>query len=299
MSAILDVVPLRSLVAIVDCGGFQRAATALHLSQGAVSQHVRRLEAAIGRPLMERDHRGVRLTADGEALLPKARELLAIHDGILRDFAMSPEKTLTVGATEHGADRLLPTVTALLSTSFPEHKTRIRLDRGAQLRTALENGAIDLAILLGPATDDQARDVGELELTWYAAPSWRPDDGRTLPLVAIDEPCALRRRALDALAMHGIVADVVCDAAHLAGFQAAVRAGLGVGLMATVGQHPDGLVKRDDLPVPEPIPLSVWGRRGLSNAVLDRAAQSLREALAAASGQGGAGGSTIALSLAG
>jgi DNA-binding transcriptional LysR family regulator len=281
MSAILDVVPLRSLVAIVDCGGFQRAATALHLSQGAVSQHVRRLEAAIGRPLMERDHRGVRLTADGEALLPKARRMLAIHDEILRDFAMGPAETLTIGATEHGADRLLPRVTALLNSTFPEHKTRIRLDRGAQLRTALENAAIDIAILLGPATDNQARDIGELELTWYAAPSWRPRKGRTLPLVAIDEPCALRRRALDALAMHGIVADVVCDAAHLAGVQAAVRAGLGVGLMATMGQHPDGLVKRDDLPVPEPMPLSVWGRPGLGVSVLDDAAHSLREMLAA------------------
>jgi DNA-binding transcriptional LysR family regulator len=282
MSAILDVVPLRSLVAIVDCGGFQRAATALHLSQGAVSQHVRRLEAAVGRPLMERDHRGVRLTADGEALLPKARRLLATHDEILRDFAMSPGETLTIGATEHGADQLLPKMTTLLSTAFPERKTRIRLDRGAQLRSALENGAIDLAILLCPATDEQGRDIGELDLTWYAAPSWRPGKGGTVPLVAIDEPCALRRRALDALARHGIAADVVCDAAHLAGVQAAVRAGLGVGLMATAGQHPDGLVKRDDLPVPDPVPLSVWARRGLGASVLDETAQSLREMLTAA-----------------
>lgn len=289
MSAILDVVPLRSLVAIVDFGGFQRAATALHLSQGAVSQHVRRLEAAIGRPLMERDHRGARLTADGEALLPRARQMLAIHDEILRDFAMSPEEMLTVGATEHGADQLLPKVTALLSSSFPERKTHIRLDRGAQLRTALENAEIDMAILLGPATDDQARDIGELELTWYAAPSWRPREGRTVPLVALEEPCALRRRALDALATHGIVADVVCDAAHLAGFQAAVRAGLGVGLMAGMGQHPDGLVKRDDLPIPEPIPLSVWGRPGLGCSILDGTAKSLREMLAATSGRDEAG----------
>ena len=40
--------------------------------------------------------------------------------------------------------------------------------------------------------------------------------------------------------MHGIAADVVCDAAYLGGVQAAVRAGLGVALMATVGRHPDG-----------------------------------------------------------
>jgi DNA-binding transcriptional LysR family regulator len=87
MSAILDVVPLRSLVAVVDYGGFQRAAHALHLSQGAVSQHVRRLESAVGRPLLEREHRGVRLTRNGEILLPKARQMLALHDEMVRDFA--------------------------------------------------------------------------------------------------------------------------------------------------------------------------------------------------------------------
>jgi DNA-binding transcriptional LysR family regulator len=282
MSAILDVVPLRSLVAVVDCGGFQRAATSLHLTQGAVSQHVRRLESAIGRPLMERDHRGVRLTAEGEVLLPKARQMLAIHDEILRDLAMSAGETLAIGSTEHGADQLLPRITALLGDSFPGRRITVRLDRGAQLRTALESGALDMALLIGPAADDQSRDVGELELTWYSAPSWTPCTGRTVPLVAIDEPCALRRRALDTLAEHGIAADVVCSAAHLGGFQAAVRAGLGVGLMANAGHPPEGLVQRSDLPVVGPIPLSVWGRRGFSASLLDEAAHSLREMLAAA-----------------
>lgn len=281
MSAILDIVPLRSLIAVVDRGGFQRAASALHLSQGAVSQHVRRLEAVIGRPLLDRDHRGVRLTSDGEALLPKARQMLAVHDEILRNFTVTPEKTLTVGSSEHVADKLLPKLTVLLNATFPEHKIRIRLDRGEQLHTALDNGAVDIALLLGPAADDQARDIGELELTWYSAPSWRLGAGQPLPLVSIDEPCALRRRALDTLAEHGIAADVVCDAAHLAGFQAAVRAGLGVGLMATVGQHPEGLVQRSDLPAAAPMPLSVRARRGLNLSLVDSAAQSLRAMLAA------------------
>jgi DNA-binding transcriptional LysR family regulator len=282
MGAILDVVPLRSLVAVVDCGGFQRAASALHLSQGAVSQHVRRLETAVGRPLMERDHRGVRLTSDGAELLGKARQMLAIHDEILRDFAVDAPETLTIGSTEHAADQLLPGLTAMLNASFPGRRIHLRLDRSAQLRSALDSGAIDMALLLGPAADDQAHDVGELDLTWYSAPKWSPPDGQTLPLVAIDEPCALRRRALDTLAAHRIAANVVCDAAHLAGFRAAVRAGLGVGLMASAGQAPDGLVKRSDLPVPAPIPLSVWARRGLNMSVINAATQSIREMLTAA-----------------
>ena len=66
MSRILEIAPLRSFVAVADCGGFRRAATSLHLSQGAVSQHVRRLEATLGRTLVERDGRGSRFTAAGD-----------------------------------------------------------------------------------------------------------------------------------------------------------------------------------------------------------------------------------------
>src|SRR5205085_10630653 len=80
MTRDLGIGPLRSFVAVADCGGFQRAATALHLTQGAVSQHVRRLESALGRPLVERHGRGSRFTPAGEELLLQARKLLALHD---------------------------------------------------------------------------------------------------------------------------------------------------------------------------------------------------------------------------
>jgi DNA-binding transcriptional LysR family regulator len=280
VNRILDVSPLRSLVAVADCGGFQRAGTALHLSQGAISQHVRRLETVVGRPLVERDGRGSRFTSEGEVMLREARRILAIHDELLRRFDADSEKTLIVGSTEHAADQLLPEVATLLNGAFPEHRIRFRLDRGVQLRAALENGTIDVALLLGPAADEQAPDVGRLELTWYSTPSWSlPPHGDPVPVVAFDEPCALRRRALETLAGHGFAADVVCEAAHLAGVKAAVRAGLGVGLMATVGQRPDGLVQRFDLPVPAPIPLSLWARRGLAPELIDCAGESLRHLL--------------------
>ncbi len=58
MHKILGIAPLRSLVAVAECGGFQRAADSLHLSQGAVSQHVKRIEATVGKPLVERHGRG-------------------------------------------------------------------------------------------------------------------------------------------------------------------------------------------------------------------------------------------------
>jgi DNA-binding transcriptional LysR family regulator len=275
MTRDLGIGPLRSFVAVADCGGFQRAATALHLTQGAVSQHVRRLESALGRTLVERDGRGSRFTADGETLLTRARRILAAHDETLRVFAVEAEPRLVIGSTEHAAAQLLPGLSAALAGTFPGHQVKFRIDRGQQLRLALADGRIDLALLLGPADDPDARTVGELPLTWFSAPGWRASG--PIPLVAFDAPCALRTRALETLAESDLPAEVGCEAAHLAGVQAAVRAGLGVALMATLGQRIEGLTVRDDLPPAAPIALSVRPRRGLAASVVEGAARALRD----------------------
>uniref|UniRef100_UPI0013D8274A LysR family transcriptional regulator n=1 Tax=Klebsiella pneumoniae TaxID=573 RepID=UPI0013D8274A len=54
----------------------------LHLTQGAVSQQIRRLEDLLGQSLFERDRGGLRLTSSGERLIAKARRLLALNDEI-------------------------------------------------------------------------------------------------------------------------------------------------------------------------------------------------------------------------
>lgn len=209
----LDIGPLRSFVAIDDCGGFQRAARSLQLSQSAISQHVRRLEAAVDRPLVVRHGRGSRFTPDGERLLTHARRILAVHDEALHAFGVEAERVLVIGSTEHAATQLLPCLSGALGAS-----TRFRIDRGTRLRAALAAGAIDLALLLGPADEPRSVPVGELELTWYAAPTWTPPaPGRPIPLAAFDDPCALRTRALETLAEAGVPAVISAESAQLAG----------------------------------------------------------------------------------
>ncbi|WP_077960552.1 LysR substrate-binding domain-containing protein [Ensifer adhaerens] len=65
----LPLTALRSFEAAGRLESFTLAASELFVSQAAISRQVRELEELIGRPLFERLHRGVRLTADGEALL--------------------------------------------------------------------------------------------------------------------------------------------------------------------------------------------------------------------------------------
>jgi DNA-binding transcriptional LysR family regulator len=278
----LDIAPLRSYVAVADAGGFQRAADVLHLSQGAISQHVRRLESAVGRPLVERRGRGFRFTADGERLLSHARRILRLHDEVLNSFSEETTETVVIGSTEHAAAQLLPYLAASLERSLPRYQIRFRIDRGTKLREGFAAGRIDLALLLGAPDDSRATTVGDLELTWYSAPGWTPPgNAESLPIVAFDSPCALRTRALDTLSNHSIPVVIRAEAMQLAGVHAAVSAGLGVALLATIEQTPEGLQARNDLPRADPIPLAVWSREGLAPAVTRHVSGALRRLLAA------------------
>jgi DNA-binding transcriptional LysR family regulator len=68
---------LRTFVAVAEERHFRRAAERLHLAQPSVSQQIRALETELGVSLLERNRRGVALTAAGAALLDEARDILA------------------------------------------------------------------------------------------------------------------------------------------------------------------------------------------------------------------------------
>ncbi|NAS26636.1 LysR family transcriptional regulator [Herbidospora sp. NEAU-GS84] len=74
----LDVV--RSFVAVVDAGRFQDAADDLSITQQAVSKRIATLERTLGVRLFTRTARGARLTVDGQAFLPHARDLLRAEE---------------------------------------------------------------------------------------------------------------------------------------------------------------------------------------------------------------------------
>jgi DNA-binding transcriptional LysR family regulator len=227
---------------------------------------------------VERHGRGSRFTSAGEDLLDHARRIVTLHDEALRHFGVETDDSIVIGSTEHAAAQLLPSLSSALASTAPGYQVRLRIDRGARLRERLAAGTIDLALLLGAPPDEHTIPVGDLALQWYSAPGWRRPRG-PVPLVAFDNPCVLRSRALETLTAHGIPAVVGAEAIQLAGVQAAVGAGVGIALMATLGQAPEGLVARDDLPTPAPLTLSVVARAGLDPAVPELVAETLRPLL--------------------
>mgnify|MGYP004485281811 CR=1 FL=1 len=275
MGHVLDILALRSLVAVADCGGFHRAAATLRVSQSAVSQHVRRLEKVLGRPVVERRGRATVFTPDGQALLSEARRILSAHDDALRRLAGPERPAITIGTTEHAADLILPAITAAL----PGYQVRYRIDRTRRLDAAVDQGALDVAVHLAEASVADGVPVGSLPLTWYAAAGWEPPTGPVWPVVAIEEPCVLRRRALTALATRGLDPQVVCDSGYVAGVLGAVRSGLGVALLAAAATMPDGLCERRDLPAVLPAAMSLRARSGADPELVDAVTVALQAVL--------------------
>ncbi|WUH91793.1 LysR family transcriptional regulator [Streptomyces sp. NBC_00433] len=72
----MDLEAVRTFVAAADAGRFQDAAAELSVTQQAVSKRIAALEKALGVRLFTRTARGARLTVDGQAFLPHARDLL-------------------------------------------------------------------------------------------------------------------------------------------------------------------------------------------------------------------------------
>lgn len=79
----MDLDHVRTFVAIVDEGGFRRAARARYLSQPSVSHHIRRLEAEMGTVLFLRGRDGCHLTDAGIRFLPFARVMLVTEQAAL------------------------------------------------------------------------------------------------------------------------------------------------------------------------------------------------------------------------
>lgn len=263
----LDLLHLRSLLMIAECGGFRRAAAALHVSQPTISQHVRLLEKRLNRQLITRTGGAIAFTESGAELLIEARRLLAVHDGLLARLQSPPQElSMVIGTDNNAADPLLPDLLSALRESFPHKRIRFRLDGTPQLLAEVDRGRVDLAVVLADASIGLGDPVGRVPLAWVTAPTFipplRPSD--VWPLVAFEAGCPLRRRALHLLAGRGHPTEIAADATSVAGVLAATRSGLGVALLPVAGNHPDGLTALTSLPDPGTIEVHLVAARSVA-----------------------------------
>jgi len=237
----LDIEAVQAFVLTADFKSFTRAAEALDTTQSAVSLKIKRLEDGLGRRLLERTPRLVRLSADGNAFLEPARQLIAAHHGAIGSFGLE-QRRLIVGISHHIVGPELPLLLKRMGSAEPSLVLEMRVSTSREVLDDFDRGAIDAAIVL---SHDNRRRGGETILEeafgWMAAPDFEHHPGAPLRLATQAEPCSVRSMAVDALKDAGIAWTEVFVGGGIATTGAAVSAGLAV---AALGRRvaPSGTV---------------------------------------------------------
>jgi len=147
---------LEALAALRVAGTMGQAATALRVTQSAISKRIAALEAELSVKLIERHGRRVRLTPEAERLLAEARPLLASLREVLHARATRPRDVLRIGATDSLLASWLPGLLRVALDRLPGIDVELHAHRGPTLVERLRSG--DYALGFGPAS------VGEPEL---------------------------------------------------------------------------------------------------------------------------------------
>lgn len=236
----LDLELLRSFVSVVDAGGFTRAGERVHRTQSTVSQQIRRLEDALGYPLLHRNGKQSAPTEQGERLLSYARRLLALEQEARETLARpASEGVIRLGIPEDFAAYRLTELLSSFARSRPGVRLDVRCGLSVQIRRALERGELDLALY--------KRDLGESggiaawpeRLQWVASRQHAIDfDRDPLPLVMSEQGCLYRRRMIHTMEAAGRAWHIAYTSPNLSGIQAAISSGLGVSILPQVAILP-------------------------------------------------------------
>jgi DNA-binding transcriptional LysR family regulator len=226
----LDLDQVAAFVLVADLRSFTRAAEAAGVTQSAISLKLKRLERQLGRRLVERTPRLVRLSAEGASFLDRARDLLAAHDrAVGRGDAVA---RLSFGISDHAAGPELALLLARVSAHDPNLRLDVRIDTSRDMLDAFDRGAIDAVIV----RREGARRDGETLLTdrlgWFASSSYRHPAGEPLRLASLSDACGVRALAVRALEAAGIAWIEAFVGGGIAAVAAAVTSGLAVAPLA-------------------------------------------------------------------
>ncbi len=143
---------LEAFAFVVDTGTFRAAAAALGTTQPNISARIASLEAALNVTLLIRDSGAVRLTADGDKLLPKARDVLWAGEALIEEADRREliTETLRLGVTELVACTWLQSFVRRVRHVYPKLRIQLEVDLSTAIDARLMEGKLDLALQTEP-----------------------------------------------------------------------------------------------------------------------------------------------------
>jgi DNA-binding transcriptional LysR family regulator len=235
---------LKYFLAVAEYGHFTRAAQALFVSQPALSQQIQALERYVGVTLFDRLGRRVELTAAGKVLRDHARVILREVENArqaLNDVRGAIRGEIAIAAIQTANVSFLVDVIASFRRQHPSVVVRVREERSHAIADLLVAGEVQLGLTYLPAGEpDEIEEhelfVEELVLVTpagdaHAGTTMRTRELQNLPLVVPPGGYCLRGGVDAALAEAGATQHVVAEITTIEGICAAVRAGVGYGIL--------------------------------------------------------------------
>ncbi|KEJ90130.1 LysR family transcriptional regulator [Sulfitobacter donghicola] len=242
---------LEAFAFVVDTGTFRAAAAALGTTQPNISARIAALESTLNVVLLIRDSGSVRLTAKGEKLLQKARDVLWAGEALLEEAARQDliEETLRLGVTELVACTWLQDFLRLIKEAYPNLRIQLEVDISTAIDARLMEGQLDLALQTEPfkSASFASEPLGQEAYCWVASAELSSAldaaagieelfDATILTHAKHTQACAsLHQMAAD----RGLPRDRIVHSSALSACLPMVLEGMGVGML------PERLVERE------------------------------------------------------
>jgi LysR family transcriptional regulator, hydrogen peroxide-inducible genes activator len=263
----MEIHQLEYFVAIVETGGFSRAAERCNVAQPSLSQQIMKLEKEIGHPLFDRLGRKVALTDVGRQLLPRANTILRELQNIKVEIQTEIQEghgSLVVGFIPTVAPFVLPRVIRRFSEDFPNATLEVHEGLTNELIQKLIDAELDVGITSLPINNKLIRTEELLTEPLLVASTQKYDiisrasilvkELDDFPFIALSEVHCLGEQVQSFCYQHDLELNIVCHTSQLTTVQNCVALGLGVSLVPkalALSDHSDQILYR---PISDTVP---------------------------------------------
>lgn len=291
----MDVKHIDAFLAVARLGHFTRAAAALHVSQPALTTHVRQLEEALGIRLFDRNNRRVQLTQAGRDLVAPFERLsldLATIVKHAHDLAAHRRGVILVAALPSVAAGILPRAIGALAEKHPAIVVRVRDAIAGRVLELVKSGEVDFGIgsLIRPDPEVIEEPLFTDRLCAFARQdhplarrrSVRLRDLGAHPLILTGQDTSVRQIIERTLEQERLPVRVAQEATYMTTAIGMVRAGLGVAILPESALAADAAPKLRMLTIRDPELTRQIGLLRRKERSLSPAAQRLVDLLRAA-----------------
>jgi len=229
MNRNIDVAVARAFLAVIETGSVTLAARQLNLTQGAISQQLRRLEDLGDRPLFVRTGRRIAPTPEAQRLLPPIKQFLAANAGVvaaLRQPAFEGEVRFGVPYDIIGS--YAPSILRQFGQAFPSIRVTLVCKDTVVLLQELKTGAVDLALTTELGCGKDGETLRSDRLVWIGARAGAAHTRDPLPVSIGAETCVFRPVAIAALRKARRSWQVVCEVSNMEPVRATLEADVAV-----------------------------------------------------------------------